>query len=135
MKKYQVTKKQCQKHIDQVNNVCDRCGRKIVPIKTVDNSHNPTYWAGCFHGSKDKDAFGNFTYGVPKETYKLAYKLVLQDNLYLGMKKEKGSDFEYLFQNGVSKICGILNDIEYIKNNKPRYTKTQLRKDYIKYYK
>ena len=133
--KYQVTKKQCQEQINKLDNVCDNCGRKIVPIKTVDNGGSPTYWAGCFHGDNSKGAWGNFTSGVPKEIYKLAYKLVLEDDLYLGMKKEKGYDFDYLFESGVSTVCRILGKIEYIKTNKPRYTKSQLRQNFNKYWK
>lgn len=129
--KYQVTKIQCQKNINKANMVCDRCGRAIVPIKTRDNSGNPTYWGGCFHGGTE----GNFTYGVPKKTYELAYKLVLEDNLDLGMKKGKGYDFDYLFQNVVANVASILRQIEYIKTHKPRKTKTELRKEFNKFYK
>lgn len=129
--KYKITKKQCQDKINELNNVCDRCGRKIVPIRTVDNSGDPTYWSGCLHG---RDS-GNFTNGVDKPTFNLAYKLVLDDSLYLGMDKEENSDFDYLFENGVAKICGIIKSIEYMKTHKPRKTKTQLRKEYNKFYK
>lgn len=129
--KYQTTKKQCQDKINELNNVCDRCGRKLAPIRTVDNSGSPTYWVGCLHGT---DA-GNFTWGVKEETYKLAYKLVLEDSLYLSMDKEPNSDFDYLFENGVSKIARMIQSIEYMKNHKPRKTKTELRKEYNKFYK
>jgi len=128
--KYQTTKKQCQENIDRQNHVCDYCGRKIVPIKTVDNAHNPTYWAGCMHGGK----WGVFTHGVPKEVYKLAYKLVCEDGMYLGMDKEYNSDFEYLFRNGVHKVAGIIINIEWMKTGKPRYTKKQLEENYKKYH-
>lgn len=133
--KFQTTKKECQEKINKLNNVCDRCGLKIKPLKTVNNAGEPTYWAGCYHGNNKKGAWGHFTWGVPKEIYKLAYKLVLDDNSYLGMKKEKNSDFEYLFMEGVSKVCGIIQRIESIKKNKPRFTKEQLEQDYNKYYK
>jgi hypothetical protein len=134
---YQVTKKQCQEQIDKANNVCDRCGRKIVPIKTVNNGGEPTYWAGCFHGDTSKGAWGNFTHGVKKEIYDLAYKLVLDDSLTFGMKKREDSDFDYLFESAVSHACGIIDLIEYMKimKEKLRYTKEELEKDYKKYHK
>jgi len=134
-KEYKTSKKECQLQITLLGNVCDRCGRNIVPLKTVDNSGLPTFWAGCYHGDDSKGAWGHFTTGVNKEVYILAYKLVLEDGLYLSMDKEKNSDFDYLFMNGVSKVCRVINSIEYLKVNRPRYTKTQLRKDYIKNYK
>ncbi len=110
--KYQITKKQAQTQINELNNVCDRCGRKLIPLKTVDNSNNPTYWVGCYHGKDGIDgAWGTFTNGVKKDVYKLAYKLVLEDGLYLNMEKDEGSDFDYLFQNGVSKV--VQNCREY----------------------
>lgn len=130
-KKYSTTKKECLEEIARFDNVCDRCGRKLVPMKTVDNADNPTYWVGCYHGSKE---YGHFTHGVPKETYKLAVKLVLEDGLYLNMDKEFNGNFEYLFQNGVSKVAGIIRSIEYMKIGKPRYTKKQLQENYEKYY-
>lgn len=131
--KYQETKKQCQEKIDKLDNVCDRCGRKIVPVKTVDNANRPTYWAGCCHGSKS--GCGHFTNGVKKEIYDLAVKLVLEDDIYLGMDKEEGSDFNYLFREGVSRVAGIIKNIERMKTSKPRYTKKQLLQNYNKYYK
>jgi predicted Fe-S protein YdhL (DUF1289 family) len=125
--KYQVTKKQCQNKIKELNNVCDRCGKELEPIKTVNNADEPTYWIGCFHGQKEKGAWGNFTSGVKKEVYKLAYKLVLEDDDFR-FKREEGYDFEYLFQNAVAKACSTIIQIEYMKTHKPRYTKKQLRK-------
>ena len=68
--KYQVTKKQCQDKINKLGNVCDRCGCKIVPLKTVNNANEPTYWAGCLHGSD----CGNYTSGVKKEVFDLSHK-------------------------------------------------------------
>jgi hypothetical protein len=133
--KFQTTKKECQKNIDEFGNVCDRCGRKIKPMITVDNAGQPTYWAGCYHGQTAKGAWGNFTHGVPKEVYELAYKLVLEDGLYLSMDKEKDGNFEYLFQSGVSKVAKIIREIERMKTAKPRFTKKQLEKDYNKFYK
>lgn len=128
--KYQTTKTQCQKQINELGNVCDRCGMKLVPIKTEDNAGNPTYWQGCFHGN-DK-GMGCFTHGVKKEVYEIAYKLVLEDGLYWSMGFD-GSDFEYLFQGSVSKATRLIMDVEYMKTNDPRYTKEQLKERYLRY--
>lgn len=127
--KYQVTKKECQAEIDKLNNVCDKCGRKIKPIKTVNNADEPTYWAGCFHGATGKGAWGNFTSGVKKEIYDLAVKLVLEDGSGFGMKYEdkETKDFDYAFNNAVGRACDTVRHIEWMKNNKPRYTKKQLK--------
>lgn len=129
--KYQTTKKECQKKIDEIGNVCDSCGRNLQPIRTVDNSHQPTYWAGCLHGGTS----GNFTWGVPKGVYRLAYKIVLDDDLYLGMEKEEAFDFDYKFYSAVSKVCRIIKYIERMETKKPRFTKKQLRENFNKYYK
>jgi hypothetical protein len=130
---YQVTKKQCQEQINARNYVCDRCGRKIVPLKTVNNSGEPTYWAGCMHGQKQKGAWGHFTSGVPKKIYTLAVKLVLEDDMEFGMSyedKELG-DFDYAFQNAVREACDKVRQIEWMKEEKPRYTKKKLKEMYF----
>lgn len=134
--KYQVTKKQCQDKIDELDNVCDRCGRKIVPLKTVDNGGSPTYWAGCMHGQTAKGAWGHFTSGVKKDIYNLAVKLVLEDDTDFGMsyKEKESKDFDYAWQNAVYRACNKVSHIEWMKNNKPRYTKAQLKKEFIKYF-
>jgi hypothetical protein len=132
--KYQVTKKQCQVKIDDLKNVCDRCGRKIVPLKTVNNSGEPTYWAGCMHGQTKKGAWGHFTSGVKKEIYDLAVKLVSEDSMDFGMTyndKDLG-DFTYAWQNAVSRACKKVEHIEWIKTNNPRYTKKQLKEQFAK---
>lgn len=121
--KYQTTKKQCQSKIDELKHVCDRCGRKIVPLKTVDNGDNPTYWAGCMHGQTIKGAWGHFTHGVKKDIYDLAVKLVLEADTDFGMTnhdKELG-DFRYAWQNAVSRACNKVSHIEWMKTNSPCY--------------
>lgn len=134
---YQITKKQCQEQIDKRSNVCERCGRKIVPLKTVDNSGNPTYWSGCMHGQTKKGAWGNFTGGVEKYIYDLATKLVLEDDINFGMsyKKKALGDFEYAFQSAVSVACEMVRCIEWMKNNNPRYTRKQLEKQFKEFIK
>ncbi len=134
--KYSVTKKQCQAKIDEFNNVCNRCGRKVVPLDTVDNGGTPTYWAGCMHGQKGKNAWGHFTSGVSKEVYKLAVKLVLEDTIEFGMKSEdkEMGDFKYAFQTAVYRACDKVSNVEWMKLNEPRYTLKQLKENFKKYY-
>lgn len=128
--KYQTNKKECQERIDTLGNVCDRCGRKIKPLKTVDNAGNPTYWMGCMHGIKNKNSWGHFTNGVSKNIYKLAVKLVLEDDMYFGMK-DRGCTFDYTWHNAVSHACDIISRVEYMKKNRPRYTKKELKSHWI----
>lgn len=121
--RYVITRKQCKSEIDKNQNVCERCGRKLVPIKTVDNVGSPTYWSGCRHGNK----YGHFTFGVSKETYDLAVKLVLEDSINFGIRHEdKEISYDYAFMEATRRACNMILDIEYMRNNKPRYTKKQL---------
>lgn len=130
MKKYMTTKKQCQEWIDKLNNVCDSCWRKIEPMETVDNSWNPTYWAWCMHWKKD---WGTFTSWVKKDIYELSVKLVLDDDLYLWISRKESWNFDYCFESWVKKTCWIISKIEYMKNNKPRFTKKELEENFIKF--
>lgn len=130
--KYQITKRECQNRIDKLNNVCDRCGRKIKPLRTVDNSGNPTYWAGCLHGNNKKGAWGHFTQGVKKEVFDLAEKLVCDGEIeYSGSKSENKTKGErlYWFQSQVSGICHRINKMEWMKTNNPRKTKKEFLED------
>jgi hypothetical protein len=131
--KYQVTKKQCQQKIDELNHVCDRCGRKIKPLKTVNNSGEPTYWAACMHGQTKDGSWGHFTNGTTKNTYDLAVKLVLEDSSGFGMSYEdRENNLQYAWENAISRACSLISHIEWMKNGTPRYTKKQLFKQYTK---
>ena len=68
MVKYQTTKADCQKAIDERGKVCPGCGRRIIPLKTVDNSGRPTYWPGCVHCDR-------FTCGTEKKNFEIAKNL------------------------------------------------------------
>lgn len=127
--KLQVTKKQCQQEINKLNNVCDYCGRKLKPIKTVNNSDQPTYWIGCMHGVDS----GHYTHGVKKEVYDLAVKLVLEDTTNFRMTYEKIQlgDFDYAFECAVKDTCDKIATVEYFKTHEPRYTKEQLKEIYF----
>ena len=128
--KYQVTKIQCQKQIDKLGNVCDRCGREIVPIKTTDNAGNPTYWSGCYHGEDS----GHYTCGTKKETFDLAEKLVRDgEHAYHFINKGEYSkdkwNRRYWFRSQVGDFCTLLGKMEYLKRNKPRKTKKEFLED------
>lgn len=115
--------KECQEKIEKMGNVCDRCGRKIVPIKTKDNSGNLTYWPGCFHGEES----GNFTNGVKQEVFELASRLVLDGETYYSSDVvSKTDNKEYWFQLNVRGFCNLLKKIKYLEKNNPRFTKEQL---------
>ena len=134
MEKFITTKKECQDKINELNNVCDRCGRKIKPIKTVDNGGSPTYWSGCFHGARDKNSFGHFTSGIKKEMFVLAEKLVCDGERYYthNQKSEYKDSPEsrlFWFQTEVSGICSLLRKIEWAKTNKPRKNKKEFLED------
>lgn len=127
-KKYVTSKKECQAIIDNANRVCDRCGRKLKPIKTANNSGAPTYWVGCFHG-QNKNSWGHFTHGTSKEIFNMAEKLVCDGEscAYNPKEKFKDSPEDRLcwFQTEVSGFCFLLSKAEYLKNNKSRKTKKE----------
>lgn len=66
---YAITKEQCQERINnQGDVVCNYCGSILEPIETIDNTTNPTFWAGC-------NVCERFNTGVPTKIYKIAEKL------------------------------------------------------------
>ena len=111
MTKYKITKEECRKKIDD-NKVCYRCGNKLSPIKTVDNSGNPTYWAGC-------TSCNHFNNGVKKKYFKIARKLVKNDVIlpYSHMNKEEvGQEYWLEAQTG-----GLSTKIKLIDNMLSKY--------------
>ena len=66
---YRISRETCQKNIDKLNCVCEGCGNKLEPIETVDNSKNPTFWAGCVKCSC-------FRGGVEGKYFKVARQMV-----------------------------------------------------------
>lgn len=129
MKIYATTEKECQSNIKK-DSVCERCGRYIVPLETVDNSGHPTFWAGCEHGRD----YGNFTNGIDKGLRDIAYKLVLEDSyrFSISMNDNISYGFDYWFEESMAKACEIVEMVAIFgkKDSKPRYTKNDLRKSF-----
>lgn len=135
-KTYVTTKAECQAKIDSWGNVCDSCGRDLEPIETVDNADNPTFWPGCYHGTRTPEGggYGNFTNGVPKELYALALKCVLNGqrayrHMGKGEYRKTPEQREYWFRAQVSGMCSNLREIEWLKTNEPRLTQEQFLSD------
>ena len=110
MTEYITTKKQCQEQIDKRQKVCTRCGGVSYPIKTVDNSNNPTYWTGC-------DRCRVFDYGTTKHIYDIAVKMVDERNFTAynyEQKPDKKKDrklFNYWRGGQISGTVSIVQDI------------------------
>lgn len=102
--KYQVTKKQCQASI---KGVCEGCGGKLEPLKTVNNSGEPTYWVGCNHCSC-------FRGGVDRKYWEIARKLIEEGEMipYPNMNKHEYEEtperLEYYFD---TQCAGLSFDI------------------------
>ena len=109
MIKYKTTFAQCKKLIKD-NNVCEGCGGKLEPIKTVDNGGSPTYWVCCKRCMC-------FRSGVEKIHWKIARKLVEENRIipYSSMHKCDYEDtperLEYYLD---SQTAGLSHDIAYI---------------------
>jgi len=115
-KQYQTTKEECQKRIDNKDgNLCTRCGNKLHPIETVDNSDNPTFWSGC-------SDCGFFDGGTTKEIYQISERMVNERNFraYSYMQRED-YDSDYWVKSQISGTFLVVRDIlrlkEEIKNN------------------
>lgn len=73
IKEYRTTREECQRKIDELNNVCPGCGGPLIPFDTVDNSGAPTFWAGC-------EVCSTFSNGVRPRIFKIASKMVKEHN-------------------------------------------------------
>lgn|SRR3990167_8967259 len=87
MTEYKTSKAYCQ---SMIKGVCDHCGGEIVPLETVDNSGNPTYWAGC-------ESCSIFCSGVSKEVFEIAKRMVIEEHYkpYSHMNSPDGKDDNY----------------------------------------
>ena len=109
MAKYKITFEQCLKQIGK-GDVCEGCGGKLEPIKTVDNSDWPTFWVGCKHCMC-------FRGGIKKEYWEIARRLIKEDMLipYSHMHKSKYEDTpERLAYYLDSQTAGLSWNIGYI---------------------
>ena len=84
MTDYKTTFEQCKKRIGE-NDVCEGCGGKLEPIKTVDNSGCPTFWVGCKHCMC-------FRGGIKKEYWEIARQLIKENRLIPYSFKPKSLD-------------------------------------------
>ncbi len=107
--KYQITKKQCQA---QIKGVCEGCGGKLKPIKTVNNSGEPTYWVGCEHCSC-------FRVGVDRRYWEIARELVEKremlpySHMYYHEYSNTPERLEYWKD---SQYAGLSRNIAYLHN-------------------
>ena len=70
---YKTTKDACQSIIDMKPVVCPGCGGKLEPLETVDNSGDPTFWAGCL-------VCESFSWGTTPIVFQIANKIVRDHN-------------------------------------------------------
>ena len=106
MKKYVMTKEECEKNI---KGVCEGCGGHLSAIETVDNSNNHTFWQGCWHCSC-------FRGGVDQRYFKIARNLVEKGVMipfdYMNRAEyEKDGDLEYYLS---TQTASLARDIAHI---------------------
>jgi len=120
--KYSITKKECQKKINKSGVVvCPGCGGIIVPIETVDNAHNPTFWSGC----KKCMVFEN---GIIPEAFEIATQMVNNNfRAYHDKEPDKTNIDEYDYwlscqMRGtgriVNQVLHLYDKIKTMKENK-----------------
>lgn len=105
-KQYRITKEECR---ERIRGICNRCGGPLEPIETVDNSHNPTFWAGCM-------ACHVFTSGTSEKIYKIATTLVLERHYhhYLHLQYDPDDDEEtrlYKQREQIGSICDLVAEV------------------------
>lgn len=105
-KEYKTTREECQKGIDENNNVCPGCGGPLVPFDTVDNSGAPTFWAGC-------EPCSSFSNGVLPRVFKIASTMVREHNhkAYSGYQfPYNGTDLEkeYFYTSQTRGTCSTV---------------------------
>lgn len=82
---YKITFEECKKRICK-GCVCEGCGGKLEPIKTVDNGGSPTFWVGCKHCMC-------FRGGIKKEYWEIARQLV-KENILIPYPRMQKSEYE-----------------------------------------
>lgn len=114
MKKYQESKAECQK---KIKGVCEGCGGKLSPIKTVNNSGEPTYWVGCEHCSC-------FRVGIDRKYWEIARKLIENNELvpYSHMRRSEyentPEELDYWLDTQTSGLSLNIRRIDYLLNEK-----------------
>ena len=101
--KHRITRQKCK---DSISGVCSRCGGDLEPIETVDNSRNPTYWAGCVKCC----CFDN---GVSERVYEIAKRMVVEHYCrpysHIGiMKNDTEETKKYKTESQISGACDIV---------------------------
>jgi hypothetical protein len=66
MSEYKITKEACAA---MINGVCPGCGGEVIPLETVDNALDPTFWPGC-------ETCSRFVSGVDPSVYLTAAAMV-----------------------------------------------------------
>ena len=94
--------------------VCTRCGEKIEPIETVDNSGNPTYWSGCMKCQR-------FNNGTTKKNYLIAKQMVLKHN-YTAYSWDEEPDkndkekYDYWLSGQIKGTVSVVERILHLNN-------------------
>ena len=103
---YKTTKEQCQ---SMINGICSRCGGKLEPIETVDNSGDPTFWQGCKKCLR-------FDSGVDLVTYLTAKELI--ENCHFRPYSHIDHDIadseelkKYKIMEQISGACDVVNNV------------------------
>ncbi len=108
--KFKTTKIQCQTRIDEFKGVCRGCGGIITPIKTVDNSGDPTYWSGCTECA----VFDN---GTSLRVHTIAKRMVIEERfraysfLEEPDKKNQPEEHKHWLASQTKGACSIVLDI------------------------
>lgn len=108
-KEYKITKDSCQAILDNNGGVCNQCGGKLVPIETVDNSDNPTFWGGC-------ESCQRFHWGTHPIVFQIAKEMVLNHNYvhYSHLGANYGKTGEELLWWQHSQIAGTCATVQTV---------------------
>lgn len=107
IKEYRTTKEACEKMAG--GKICRSCGCPVTPIETVDNSHNPTFWAGC-------EDCGYFDWGTTQDVFETAKDMV-DNQHYVAyshdgyMAKSDTPEYAYWRKSQIRGACGTVEQI------------------------
>ena len=105
-KRYDITYEECKKRIF---GVCSHCGGELVPMETVNNADEPTFWAGC-------ERCQIICWGVKPKIFEIA-KLLVTKKYYtplghLSYPDGKNKDYEkYWTESQTGSACNIVLDM------------------------